>query len=1204
MPWTVQVGQTTLAVGFHVIPHETEVRIEYSKHFVPEGGLCDDASAGATPVAVAPQWIYLTACSEGTGEVRLVVSDTGNVIEEVDVSITPAGPTGRQSPSSIAISVSPNRITVGGETTVRVDLELDASREYVLTTVLLNRPNAAFDRGCSDFEETDNIQGSASVRYSYTAYGCAIPGAGVWAYTTVGGRPWSSAMLSDSIAISEPMPPTPVPPTPVPPDPTPPGRVPTPTGTGGDRSLTASWSAPDDDGGATITSYEVRYKVTTATSWTSAGSVSGTTKTITGLTNGTYYHVQARACNAPGDAGCGLWSYSATIEVSPPLPDPTPPGRVPTPTGTGYNGSLTASWSAPDDDGGATITSYDVRYKVSTASSWTSAGSVSSRSKTITGLANGTTYHVQARACNVAGCGAWSYSAIGKPRTTPNRVSTPTVTAGDGSLTATWSAPYDGGATTTSYDVQYKVTTATSWTSAGSVSGTTKTITGLTNGTTYHVQARACNVAGCGAWSYSAIGKPRTTPNRVSTPTVTAGDSSLKVDWSQPYNGGATIIRYEVRYKVTTASSWTGAGSVSFATEKTISRLANGTTYHVQARACNVAGCGLWSGSATGMPRTTPDRVSTPTVTAGDSSLKVDWSQPYNGGATITRYEVRYKVAIATPWTGAGSVSFATEKTISRLANGTTYHVQARACNVAGCGLWSGSATGMPREKLAKPSGLHVKPLSLRRAQLTWAPSANADANTVYDVHAEAPTGASSVIANDLASATDGHVIDLDDIVNSKGLGHENYFKLWVVAKDKARVKSDSEDSKKIRIIDNPLLIEKGRAYGSRDDRAVLVWKRIANVDYYIVEYRQLGNRGRWWPLPGYTHADTSWPANENWPYYSDFFPNPQTIPQPSRGDTIPATVLGLDRGKLYAFQVNYVTSGGEKVFSARDAFVWPSSERPPRRSRIATYPFFGYWEGGRYNYTVCSDTFDKPDTPDDESSEWTALIGHAFEQWEQAVPDRVTVTRVFESCTVDGVDIDNDVPFTLIGALFNKSNEVYMVDTSSWYSAILPLISDNKLFLCIEVAPACVLSTRYTDVDWRWPFTTPRVKALEDGSVDVLVNASRHASDKDIPGNDEIVHSGDTRFNTCRIETQDNDFYNYELMVHEAGHALGLSGYEPLLSWVSHKPAHPSIPDSVMNYNSKVSRAIVPQDFGEPDCSPHPFDIMAIEALYQTVTP
>ena len=159
--------------------------------------------------------------------------------------------------------------------------------------------------------------------------------------------------------------------------------------------------------------------------------------------------------------------------------------------------------------------------------------------------------------------------------------------------------------------------------------------------------------------------------------------------------------------------------------------------------------------------------------------------------------------------------------------------------------------------------------------------------------------------------------------------------------------------------------------------------------------------------------------------------------------------------------------------------------------------------------------------------------------------------------------------------------------------------------WLCIEVAPACALSTRYTDVEWHWPFTTPRVRALDDGSVDVLVNASRQGDDRDIPGYDEIVHSRDTRFNTCRIGgPDDNDFYNYELMVHEAGHALGLSDYVPLESWVSHKPSHPSIPDSVMNYNSKVSRAIVPHRFGEPECSPHPFDIMAIEALYQTVSP
>ena len=44
---------------------------------------------------------------------------------------------------------------------------------------------------------------------------------------------------------------------------------------------------------------------------------------------------------------------------------------------------------------------------------------------------------------------------------------------------------------------------------------------------------------------------------------------------------------------------------------------------------------------------------------------------------------------------------------------------------------------------------------------------------------------------------------------------------------------------------------------------------------------------------------------------------------------------------------------------------------------------------------------------------------------------------------------------------------------------------------------------------------------------------------------------------------------------------------------------AHSYIPDSVMNYNHNID-----QITDEPDCSPHPFDIMALEALYQTVRP
>ena len=49
----------------------------------------------------------------------------------------------------------------------------------------------------------------------------------------------------------------------------------------------------------------------------------------------------------------------------------------------------------------------------------------------------------------------------------------------------------------------------------------------------------------------------------------------------------------------------------------------------------------------------------------------------------------------------------------------------------------------------------------------------------------------------------------------------------------------------------------------------------------------------------------------------------------------------------------------------------------------------------------------------------------------------------------------------------------------------------------------------------------------------------------------------------------------------------------------IDYDVAHPTIPDSVTNYDGEVA-----QIGDEHDCSPHPFDVMALEALYQTVNP
>ena len=400
----------------------------------------------------------------------------------------------------------------------------------------------------------------------------------------------------------------------------------------GDESLVVSWIKPASDGNSEITRYEVRYKLTSVSSWTDAPSVTATETTLSSLMNGMDYDVEVRACNA---AGCSDEWPTRTDSPR------TTPDQMAAPTLTPGDGRLTVGWSAPAD-GGAVITRYEVQYKRTSVSSWTSAPSVtgSARQTTITGLTNGTAYDVQVRACNEDGCTVdWSPLTRIPIPTTPDQMAAPTLTPGDERLTVSWSGPPDGGSPITGYEVQYKRTSVSSWTSAPSVSASPTTISGLVNGSSYNVRVRACNAVGCTVnWSSPlATEMPRTTPDRVTAPTLTPGDGRLTVGWSGPPDGGSPITGYEVQYKRTTVSSWTSAPSVT-ARETTITGLTNGTDYDVQVRACNAAGCTVtWSPSATDTPYTKPDRVTAPTLTPGDGRLTVSWSGPPDGGSADYR---------------------------------------------------------------------------------------------------------------------------------------------------------------------------------------------------------------------------------------------------------------------------------------------------------------------------------------------------------------------------------------------------------------------------------------------------------------------------------------------------------------------------------------------------------------------------------------
>ena len=397
-----------------------------------------------------------------------------------------------------------------------------------------------------------------------------------------------------------------------------------------DRAVDVSWTAAVSNGSA-ITDYDVQYRKCTATdgdtavltcatnptwgSWTDRSgettSDTGTEVTVSNLTNGVAYEFHARAANSLGESD---WGHRLATT---PATTPTKPGQ---PTVTAQPRQLSVSWSKPAD-GGEAITDYDVRHcdqstGCDAASEWTELddtgqnGRNTATTATITGLTNGTTYRVQVRAGNAVGDSDWSSYRTGKPVDKPATPGAPTLVSGAGSLAVRWTAPADNGSAITGYKVRYCDTSDSSkdcsggyddWTTKN-VTGTSTTVSSLTNGNSYEVEVQAKNAVGSSAWSGVTTGVPGG-PAAPSKPTLTVGAQQLGVSWSAPADRGSAITGYDVYYcdntdtanPCTDDSNWSTSDHSGTTRSTTITGLDNGTEYKVRVRAQNGRSWGGWS---------------------------------------------------------------------------------------------------------------------------------------------------------------------------------------------------------------------------------------------------------------------------------------------------------------------------------------------------------------------------------------------------------------------------------------------------------------------------------------------------------------------------------------------------------------------------------------------------------------------------------
>jgi predicted RNA-binding protein with TRAM domain len=275
----------------------------------------------------------------------------------------------------------------------------------------------------------------------------------------------------------------------------------------------------------------------------------------------------------------------------------------------------------------------------------------------------------------------------------------------------------------------------------------TEAVNGLDNGDEYDVRVRATNANGSGPWSaWSATVVPGSVPSSPGAPTLVPGDSDLTADWTEPADdGGAAVTSYDLQIDNITAShDWIiGAG---LGLTEYVDGLENGENYRARVRAINAVGTGPWSAwSNTVVPQTTPDIPGAPLVAAVVTQVTIDWLEPFNGGASITAYELELEDE------DDGSSIFVDPgldltENVTGLINGHSYRARIRAQNVNGWSDWSPwSDSAVPGSTPGAPGTPSLNP-GAAEAVATWtAPTDDGGSAIVgYELEVENETTSTS----------------------------------------------------------------------------------------------------------------------------------------------------------------------------------------------------------------------------------------------------------------------------------------------------------------------------------------------------------------------------------------------------------------------------------------------------------------------------
>jgi len=535
-------------------------------------------------------------------------------------------------------------------------------------------------------------------------------------------------------------------------------------------------------------------------------------------------------------------------------------------------------------------------------------------SHNVTGLTNGTAYTFKVSARNTDGASTYSNaSAAATPFGVPGAPGTPTLTAGNTSLTPVWTAPSsNGGDTITGYtatasfnnaDVAICSTTGAA-TLTCEISALTDGSGALTNGRSYSVTVTATNSAGISSASAAASAAPATTPGTPSSVAGTAGNAQVVVTWELPSStGGSDLTKHRAVATPGGAYCDTSDGTT---TTCTVTGLDNGAAYTFKVTATNELGAGTASGASSDVtPVTTPGTPTSLAGTAADASVALTWTAPTDtGGSAITDYTVESSSDSGTTWTTfADGTSTTASATVTGLTNGTAYTFRVTAVNAQG----SGTATS---------ASSAVTPVTTPGTPTALSGTAD-DTSVVLNWTAPTVTGGTAITDYTVESSSDSgttwtafsHDASTTASLRVTGLTNGTAYTFRVSAVNAVGTGTASATASATPV--------------TTPTAATSVAGTAGNAQVALTWTAPTDNGGT--AITDYT-VESSSDAGTTWTTFAD-----------GTSTTASATVTGLTNGTSYTFRVSPVNSVGTGTASTASAAVIPVTTPGPPTAVAAT---------------------------------------------------------------------------------------------------------------------------------------------------------------------------------------------------------------------------------------------------------------------------